>query len=197
MADEVSPMSAIIRRLDRADARYRSDGLLDVVLVTAHVGFPFPVGMIVDGVVVRGVLTQEGVLAAKADSAMARATEGLSDLRIPDDRRAMSEVYKDRVAALELRREKDRAIAERYLGNVEDPNEDFVLDDVAVEDSEAFSRDTSMRKTIALKQAHVETSRGLIEVGAIEVVVSHIGAWWPLEEESGASITYVSPADSG
>ena len=189
----MSDCERAIRRLDQLSSRHTvPDGMLALLvrLSTVPRGVSFPVGMLVDGTIIRGGMVAAEAIAAAVDATFKEVlTKTSPELGAESGLHSALDSAFQRALGTERARQKDaRDRLERYT----DP---WSLDTLDPDDVAAFLSSTAPPLGVDLKDAQISVGAQTVDVSVMRVEVSHIAAWWPLTQEEGVHINYV-PADS-
>lgn len=178
-------IDAISRRVDRLAANHVIDGLLDLAMTLARGGLPFPIGIVVSGVVVRGALSASTKTAQEVDAAL---------LQVIDSMFVDSEELRAVTAGAFLK------LAESIGENIKRAREllaaypeDATIDDLSDEDFQG-TLGLGVNAVIDLVDAKVLVSGQWIEVGVMRISIDQVGAWWPLASEEGTNIVFKTPS---
>jgi len=182
----------ISRRLDRDFVRHGQDSLLDMCASLGRTGLPIAVGIIVDGVIVRGAMTAPRTFAFAADEALLRAINAFGSKWDAEMRGTVEGVFSKIVEEHDEREKAARKVADRYLAARDSDDKPLNIDDIELDDVKDVFRALAEPSVIQLAEAKLFATTGQwIEIGTMRVEVHHIAAWWPLDEESGAQVNYV------
>lgn len=193
----MSECERAVRRLDQLSSRHIGpDGMLALLvrLSTIPSGMSFPVGLLVDGTIIRGGVVAPEAIAAAVDTTFKEVlTKTSSEM---EGEAALHSALDDafqRALGAERDRQKDaRDRLERYT-------EPWSLDALDPDDVGAFLSSTAPPLGVDLRDAQISIGVHTAHVRVMRVEVSHIAAWWPLTQEEGVNINYVpatSTADS-
>lgn len=180
---------AVSRRIDRLLVRAEgtSDGLFDALasVLAGSSALPFPIGLLVDGVLIHGALAPPEATADAVDAAIRTFFTRLWPERPYDDEGDMGTAFRDMVNNHRERREKDREVVEKY-------SDAASIDDWADEDVRPILRATADLAHVDIRNARIKIGDIWANIGVMRVNTAHISAWWPLEQEEGVQINYVS-----
>lgn len=188
----MSDWERAIRRLDQLSSRHTvPDGMLALLvrLSTVPSGVSFPVGLLVDGTIIRGgMVAPEGIAAAVDATFKEVLTKTSPEVGAEAGLHSTLDGAFQRALGTERARQKDaRDRLERYT----DP---WSLDTLDPDDVGAFLSSTAPPLGVDLRDAQISIGAQTFHVRVMRVEVSHIAAWWPLTQEEGVNINYV-PAD--
>ncbi len=188
----MSDCERAIRRLDQISSRHTvPDGMLALLVRLSAVpsGASFPVGLLVDGTIIRGgMVAPEGIAAAVDATFKEVLTRTSPELAAgPELHSALDSTFQRALGTDRARQKDARARLERYT----DP---WSLDTLDPDDVGAFLSSTAPPLGVDLKDAQISVGAQTVHVSVMRVEVSHIAAWWPLTQEEGIHINYV-PAD--
>lgn len=188
----MSDWERAIRRLDQLSSRHTlPDGILALLvrLSTVPSGVSFPVGLLVDGTIIRGgMVAPEGIAAAVDATFKEVLTKTSPEVGAEAGLHSTLDGVFQRALGTERARQKDaRDRLERYT----DP---WSLDTLDPDDVGAFLSSTAPPLGVDLRDAQISIGAQTFHVRVMRVEVSHIAAWWPLTQEEGVNINYV-PAD--
>jgi|SRR5665647_1854403 len=184
----------IERRLDREHAGRLSDGLLSVLAMLGNNGMPVGVGLIVDGIAVRGFPTSPETFSAALDKALLRIVDIVGSNWDPEVKKSLADPFSQLIARRRTNEAAARAVVERVMA--ERPEGDAPsIDEIELDDIEDFYRATEAPRLIELQNAKFFSAGDWVEVGSMRVDVSHIAAWWPMDEEAGAEVNYVDNSE--
>ena len=181
-----------VRRLDQLSSRHTvPDGMLALLvrLSTIPSGVSFPVGLLVDGTIIRGGMVAAEAIAAAVDSTFKEVlTKTNQELAGEPGLPSPLDGAFQRTLDTERARQKDaRDRLERYT----DP---WSLDTLDPDDVGAFLSSTAPPLGVDLRDAQISIGAQSVHVRVMRVELSHIAAWWPLTQEEGVQINYV-PTD--
>lgn len=183
------------RRLEylTASAQRSVDGLLRLIVSVSGIenGMPFPIGMLVDGAIVRGGLASAEYFGRSVDRAFVGLIDGMwpdaSAVSETDDLRttltAMSTKF---VEAQRDRTARAREAMEQYGESL--PS----IDEVKSEDLSSLIAVEAAPVAVDVRDAQIAIGGVSTNVGSMRVEVSHIAAWWPLAEEPGVQLNIVA-----
>lgn len=182
---------AVSRRIDRLLVRAEgtSDGIFDALasVLAGSSALPFPIGLLVDGALIHGALAPPEATADAVDAAMRTFFTRLWPGR-PYDEGDMGTAFRDIVNTHQERMVKDREVVEKY-------SDAASIDDWADEDVRPILRATAHLAHVDIRDARIRIGDTWANIGVMRVNTAHISAWWPLEQEEGVQINYVSTAE--
>lgn len=182
----------LAKRLDRLTAeRPADDRHLGLLAMLASTGLPVAVGLLVDGMVIRGTTcTQEQYVDGLTAAVLKMADVLFKDF--PTVRDDLRPVFTDEIARDKALAEADDALLSKYL---EHPPAS--IDDLASGDVKAFVRSRRQEAFFHLADAHLGTAgTDQTVVGLVRIRLSNVSAWWPLEEDRTANVTYGPPGEA-
>jgi hypothetical protein len=183
-------MTAITRRMEREFALRSGDGLLGMLAGLGRSGLPIGVGMIVDGIVLRGGVTGSSVFAEALDSALSRIVDVIGTSWDSEVRNTIEGAFGRKIEQRDRNEGIAREVAERYFEH-SDSEEGPNIDDIDVTDVVKVYSAVNTPSVIELTEAKLLIAGVWVEVKALRVELDHIGAWWPLDAEAGANVTYI------
>jgi hypothetical protein len=152
-------------------------------------GIPFAVGLLVDGVVVRGAIAPPERLAAALDDGIEALTSEIWR-DSPDQLEPLREVLAG-VFATVVRVQREKLAEARTALEPYDPHGS--IDDFKPEDVDAFLRSERPALAVDLADAVVMVGGIAVNVGVLRIEASHIAAWWPLQQEPDVYLNIVRP----
>lgn len=180
------PDDAIVRRLDREHYRRgREERLFSLAAGAGRAGLPVAIGLIVDGVTMRGVLTTQATMASFLDKTFRASVTNL----FPDSQEHYEDLYtmySDAAERNSKRIDEDRSIVEPYLDD--DGPADF--DDIAADDVPGYVRALAPPNAVYLRQVQIYAGDSWVSVDTVEITTRQIAAWWPLEGEENTTVNY-------
>jgi hypothetical protein len=176
----------ISKRLDRAwFAGADNDSVFNLLAVVSS-GVPIAIGLLVDGRVIRGVLTHPDVLTDAATAAVRRPLDAFGADWEADVRESMAEAFVRQAEQRKARSAKDREVADKYLGS-----ESLTIDDIDDADIAAFYHEVgSDPSTVIVRQAQMVVGESSATIDVMSVKRSSISAWWFLDSEDIPPVTY-------
>jgi hypothetical protein len=182
----------VIRRLEKISAQQQSvSGLLEMVasISTGRGGVAFPIGLLVDGTVVRGTVGPADSMADAVDNAYDRMIAGITFEDELAGREMVREVlvgaFRKQVDVRETAHQEARAALEAY-------DEMPTIDDVKPQDVDAFLRETHSPLAIDIRDAQLSVAGSMISLRVLRVELAHVAAWWPLTEEPDLQLHFSS-----
>lgn len=187
----MSAEEGVNKRLDRAwaDAR-RTDKVFNLLAVLSR-GLPVAVGLIVDGKVIRGVISPDEALIEAATAAVLRPLEAFAPDWDPDLRAAYADAFTRQAEGDAEQRAKDREMANRYMDQATRP----VIDEIKADGVSAFYRELIGPPTVVIGQARMEGEGGPVSIEVMSVRRDAISAWWFLDSEDGPLVNYGPSSD--
>jgi hypothetical protein len=183
----------IARRLDRDYASKRSvDAMLEMVVTLGRSGLPIALGMIVDGFLIHGAVIAPQVFASAITKATSRASEAFGSEWDPEILSTVDSIFTKLVDVQKKNERVAREVAAKYMR--EDDAEETLpkIDDIELGDVGRYFYALSSPPVIELGAVRLFSAGQWIEIGSMTVEAAHIAAWWPMDEETGAEVNYVS-----
>ena len=185
----MSSDDGVNKRLDRSwYARDETDSVLDLLAVVSK-GLPVAVGMLIDGRVIRGVLTDADVMTEAATTAIKRPLQAFGADWEEESKKSIAEAFTRQAKQRTEQAAKDRAVADKYF----DTMDSFGIDDIQADDLPSFYAAVSAPATVTVRQATIELGVTVATVDALSVQRKAISAWWFLDSEDGPLVNYVPP----
>jgi hypothetical protein len=183
----------VSKRLDRAwFGAGDTDHVLNLLAVVSS-GLPVAVGLLVDGRVIRGVLSDPDALTDAATAALQRPLDAFADDWDDEVKSAFAETFTRHAEQRRTQRAEDREVVERYFDAPAAPSVDAIDDD----DLAPFYRGVSEPSTVVMRQVQLDLDKATADIDVLSVRRSAISAWWFLENEQGPQVNYGSrPASS-
>jgi hypothetical protein len=154
-------------------------------------GMPFPIGLLVDGAIIRGGLASAEFFAQSVDRAFEDLTDRMwSDssarARTSDLRTMLTAMSTKFVETQRSRTSHAREVMEEYGESI--PS----IDEVKPEDLHSLIAIEVTPIAIDVRDAQITIGGVSTSVGSLRVEVSHIAAWWPLAEEPLVQLNVVA-----
>jgi hypothetical protein len=188
MTSELNPVA---RRLDRAFAEQRKDTLLSMVAGYGDSGLPIAVGMIVDGLVVRGFFAPATSFAAELDRSVSSLTDSMGPEMV-EVKSLLDGAFERLVKERQDDEKAARDVVDKYLSDDQSDRQPVRIDDIEGDDFADYVLAIWSTTTLQLRQAKAFLGGEWVEIDTMRVSLSHVGAWWPLEAEQGQEVRYVS-----
>ncbi|GAB3354378.1 hypothetical protein [Modestobacter lapidis] len=181
----------VSKRLDRA---WFSGGDTDRVfnlLAVVSSGLPVAVGLLVDGRVIRGVLSDPDALTDAATTALQRPLDTFAVEWEDDVRTTFGETFKRHAEQRKTQAAEDREVVNRYFEAPTPPSVDAIADT----DLAPFYRELTEPSTVVMRQVQLVLDESTADIDVLSVRRSAISAWWFLDSEDGARVNYGPPAN--
>lgn len=176
----------VSKRLDRAWAtQWNRDHIFELLAVVSQ-GVPVGIGLLVDGRVIRGVVTPEAQLFEAATAAVARPLQAFGSAWAEELQRTYLESFTRLAEQEERRRNEDRDMTQRYMDEAVRP----AIDGMAEEDVIPFYRQLVGAPSLTVGQARIDVDGTTVLVDVMSVRRESISAWWFLDSEEGSPIHY-------
>lgn len=189
MTELNSAEAAIVKRLDRsfAQSMRTRDALFDMVARVGRAQVPMAIGMLIDGTIIRGAIVPTAQFGDRADAGFARALQAIGTA--DETLQPLASSFSKLIQALDEQRKRGEEVVQEAADNQWNTFDDIPLDKVI---DLVLARQA--RDFIELSDVSLEARTGIVKLGAMRVSVDHVAAWWPLDSETNATVTYVGAA---
>lgn len=185
----------MIRRLDRLYASRQEDSLLSLMATLSRSGVPIALGLLVDGVLVRGSVTTKGKFASALDESVQDVIELFFSEWDEESRNKIGHAFTSAVEVTDNIEDQARQVAEKYFSQ-EGEVKPLDIDSMEIKDVVDVYSAGSNIQTFEISEAKIFVGNEWIEIGVMRVEYSHVGAWWPLRQETNVEIHYHPSADA-